>query len=122
MALFLFATIAYPLLSVFANYYRTSGKAQSMLVASHLAEQQMETQLALGWQAIDVAPTPAVVTYIKNGTEIPVTYTTQVEVNDLSDTGNPLNLGMKQILVTVEWTDTTGDRNLVLESLVYWGG
>lgn len=121
LALFLFATIAYPLLNVFLNYYRTSGKSRAALVGSHLAEQIMENQLSLGWQAVSNTPPPSVITYITDGEEIPVTYNSDVVVADLSDP-DPTAVGMKHVVVTVTWTDTTGDRMIELESLLYWGG
>lgn len=126
LAGFIFATITASMVGVWITYAKATSKGRSLLVATHLAERVMEQQLALGWSAVsldrDEEERRFVVTQSVDGAESRIAYYYWVDVEDLSDTSDPLNLGLKKIVVTVEWQSPEGSRTVSCESLVYWGG
>lgn len=122
VGLLLFTIIATAFGGVWNAYYQMIGKARSTLVASHLAEDIMEGQLALGWQSVTVNPGPGhqfTMVQVVDGNETEIVYDYWIEVRDLSDPGY---IGLKQVVVHVSWNEPSGKREVTCETLLYWGG
>jgi Tfp pilus assembly protein PilV len=122
-AVTLFATIVVALMGVWAMHARAVGRARNTLLASHLGEKVMETCLAQGWQVQPVAPSDSTtieMTCLINDQTVITDFQYSVEVNDLGDGSD---VGLKQVVVRVDWTEPDGQKREVhLETVVFWQG
>ncbi len=118
VGLMIFATISIALLGMWGAYYRMMGKGRNTLVATNLAQDVMEKQIALGWQAQSVPP-PNTITM-----EETIDSTVRTEVYnywiDVVD-NDPLNVGLKTVKVHVSWVDNTGQHEVLVVTGLYWG-
>ncbi len=104
-----FASSVMILLGIFPLSARAVRQSQLNLIATHLAENQLETARARSYEALFTETLPPIPFTLKvNGTDLNVTYTVTMDVTEV-------NPGLKSVRVTVSWF-WEFDRNLTLET------
>ncbi|MCE7870499.1 hypothetical protein DYH09_09005 [bacterium CPR1] len=104
-----FASSVMILLGIFPLSARAVRQSQLNLIATHLAENQLETARARSYEALFTESLPAIPFTLKvNGTDLNVTYNVTMDVTEV-------NPGLKSVRVTVSW-HWEFDRNLTLET------
>lgn len=104
-----FASSVMILLGIFPLSARAVRNSQLNLIATHLAENQLEIARARSYEALFSESSPAIPFTLKvNGTDLNVTYNLTMDVQEV-------NPGLKSVRVTVSWF-WEFDRNLTLET------
>lgn len=122
LAVVIFSTATVGLTGVWMMHARSVAKSRNIMIATHLAEQLMETCVAQGWEVQPVPQSDATRIMMKmvlNSVPLETEFRYEVTVR----TENPTNvkIGIKHVKVRVYWDDDTGkDRRVFLETLVYW--
>lgn len=115
IAAFIFITTVVGLLGVWATHSRAIGKARSILIANDLSERVMEQCVAARYERVnefDGATEVFDVEFIIQGVTITNQFTSTVTITDQSPT-------IRNVVVRVEWTDTTGARNIELHTQLH---
>ncbi len=104
-----FASSVMILLGIFPLSARAVRNSQLNLIATHLAENQLEIARARSYEALFSESSPSIPFTLKvNGTDLNVTYNLTMDVQEV-------NPGLKRVRVTVSWF-WEFDRNLTLET------
>ncbi len=120
LAAVIFATVAVALLGIWGMQFSALSKSRSMLVASFLVERTMEECLAAGFERVEdlfpQPPVPSLVTIRSRTRSGETIQQFQVEVLVNAHPTDPLR---KTIVVTVRFTDKTGDRTVTYHCAVH---
>jgi Tfp pilus assembly protein PilV len=122
IGVFIFATATVGLTGVWLMHARLITKSRNVVIATHLAEQLMETCLTQGWQVQPIPLSDENKIHMKmvlNSVHSESEYRYEVRVKEEKPTAS--KIGIKHVKVRVYWNDDTGkDRRVSLETLVYW--
>lgn len=117
-----FGIFTIALLLIF-GLFTTSRKAtttsKNLAVAVDLASQVMETELALGYAAVDSRdPQVIPLTTLVDGSPVTIEYVSEVTVTTVPS-GSTFSFEHKRVVVTISWSEVTGmTRQTVLETYV----
>lgn len=118
----IFATVMIGLTGVWVAHARSVAKSRYHLLATHLAEQLMETCIAQGWSVQPIRMSDNTRVKMKstiNGVELETEFRYEVLVTTEKPT--PGQIGIKKARVRVYWDDDTGkDRKVSLTTLIFW--
>lgn len=133
LATFMFVTVMIAMMDVWVAHARALDKSQGQEVASMLAQQVMEQELTLGYQAVNVTiPAPYIIQRTMRGVvdsevfnytvsaQPPTVYpngpgTEGYDLPTLITSGYPAGPAYQVIVVNVTWFDSTGNHTLMME-------
>ena len=117
IALSLFVSVCYALMSVWVTHARAIDKAQHLLAATHIAEARLTEQMGLSFRASNVSGTTRVRRFLD---DVPTDYEYRwtIKVDDTT-TSIP---DIKIVTVTVEWDEQEQKRSIQIVTHVYWQG
>lgn len=131
IAAFIFSAVSISFVGVWGQQVRALEKSRHLMVATFLAEELVEESMAKGYNQTKLTPQPedietdtiTMTTETRNAQgvdqwdTINVDYTWTREVR-LPPNSDPDNDKIKQVIVKVNWTDTTKTGEIVLETLL----
>jgi prepilin-type N-terminal cleavage/methylation domain-containing protein len=118
IGLLIFTTAFLGLLSVYPVSMRALSQARQRMIASHVAEMQLESALNTSFDGLKSSnpTTPSILSMVNGTTEV-LSFSTQIVVSDVSD-------GLKDVRCQVSWSEsipgqtTAMVRYITLETLV----
>lgn len=112
IAVALFATAIIAAIGIYPTSARAARQAQGHLVASHLAEKELEFSRAMDYDAIEDRQEQYTLDFESNGAATQITFDTDIRVQEVQT-------GLKQLTVTVNYVGTDNfNRRLVMETLI----
>ena len=117
LASLLFTIVMTFMAAVWVTHSKAVDKSQDQQVAGALAQQVMEMQRVLGFQATNVTSQPFQIERTMRGVRQEVTFWYAVYVQDGPMTTGPT---YKNVVVRVAWSDRTGNHIMDVESNAGW--
>ncbi len=111
MAAFIFLTALALIAGVWPAYSRAAAKNAGYLAAMDIASQEIEVSIAQGYDGVGDRSGDVVVTNIVEGQSVDRQFHYEVAVSDVTPT-------LRDVTVTVTWTDLTGDQEIRFETLI----
>ncbi len=111
MAAFIFLAALSLIAGVWPAYSRAAAKNAGYLAAMDIASQELEVSMAQGYDGVADRSGDVVVANIIEGQSVERQFHYDVVVSDLSPT-------LRDVTVTVTWSDLTGDQEIRLETLL----
>lgn len=112
IAVAVFAVAIVTIIGVYPVSARAARQAQGHLVATNLAEKELEFSRAMDYDAIETRSEQYLMEFESNGARTQIDFTTEVEVQEP-------RTGLKQIVVTVNYLGTDNfRRSLRMETYV----
>ena len=108
------------IMGIFTMSHKSTTSAKNLAVASQLAREVMEQQIAIGYPSIvTLAPVEVPMPATINGVDVITNFTVLVEAVEEPAGAPPNDFAKKRVLVTINWREGTGaDRTTKLETYV----
>ena len=117
IAVTIFGGLVVALLNIWIAHAKALDHTQNMLVAANLAESVMESQIGLGFKVKSMPKKDIELNRIVDDIVVPITFTYEIGV---VDTSGPTGPEVKQVRVRVTWKEQDVEKEVVVESLIYW--
>lgn len=119
-AAFIFSSLVTMLSGIWVYHARAQRQTGLLLVASDLADLEMNRALALGYHDLTESSGDYEQVWETNGQLVTHRFQSQVEVQELlNDAGVPLNMKLVRVTLTYEAADTNAPKkSLVIDSVV----